>query len=442
MDPGLRALLRYVVVIAAIELLLVAAYVVFPGVTLLDLDKEYNLPAWFSALQLAAIGAAALFAFEAERATGRPSTGSHWVWPVLTVGFFYLSADEALALHERVFTDLVRHMLPADSLLQAVLPWQLVFAPAIFGAFIVVSAMLYSRLGSRPGLRPLGFSGLGLWAISLVLEGAAKPLFIPAKLYRLEVALEESAEMLGATCILLAFAAYAAARLQGLPTATEPVPWRRVFAAAGGLSVTVAAAITVLTASNPAYLYRRAGDTFVKKGEYARATVAYSRAVTMRPDDADLRRRLARATLRAKEYVEAAKAYREAIALSPRDPVLHADLGVALHYVGDLAGAIAASEAALRINPDYARAHKNLAVALETSGDLERAEAHYRLAIEHDGRMADAHRYLGDLLRRRGRLREAREHWQRSLEVDPRQEHAVSLRRLISEADRADGSSR
>jgi hypothetical protein len=123
-----RTLLPYLLVILFIETLLVTAHALLPEVRLVDLDLEYTVPAWFSALQLATIGVVCLVAFEAERRTMAKRPTLYWAWLPLAIGFMYLGADEMLALHERVLTDEVRSFLPAQSVLQSVLPWQLVFA--------------------------------------------------------------------------------------------------------------------------------------------------------------------------------------------------------------------------------------------------------------------------------------------------------------------------
>jgi tetratricopeptide (TPR) repeat protein len=437
MDDDRRWLRPYLGAIVACEILLLLAYGFFPEAALFDLDKEYNVPAWFACLQLAAVGAACLFAFEGERRDPRGAWPWSGVWVALAAGFVYLSADEMLALHERALTDILRHALPADSLLQAVLPWQIVFAPGIVVAFVVVGAMLYTRFGAAPALRRIGLAALGFWTLSFVCEGAAKPLFIPARLYRLEVGLEETAELLGGTCLLYAFAAYAVARHRGVPLPVRTVRWRSVLGVAGGLCAAAAVAIAALTLSNPGYLHRRAGDKFVDKREYARAIPAYERAVASRPDDADLWRRLGSAALRARRFDVAARAYREAATRAPGDPKLQVNLGVALHQHGDLAGAIAAYEAAVHLDPAYARAHRNLGVTLEKQGDFRAAEAQYRLAVRHDPRMADAYRYLGDLLERQDRLDEARDAWRQSLEAAPDQRNASALRRRLGEGEAA-----
>jgi len=438
-DPGgrRRVLLPYLIGLLVAQALLVAAYILLPHTDFVDLDKEYNLPSLFSTLQLAAIGVACFFAFEAERGGPARRAPLVWAWPLIGLGFFYLAADEMLAIHEGVLTDVVRHVLPADSLIQAVMPWEMVFAPGILGAFIMISAMGYTRLGARRPLLAAALTGLALWAASFVLEGAAKPFFIPRGLYRLEVGLEESAEMLGETLLLAAFASYALAAARREITPLAVVPWRPLLGTAGGLVAVAGVAIAAVTLSNPGYLHRRAGDKFVEKHEYDSAISAYRRALTIAPTDADIVRRLARAQLDSRHYTDAAASFRQALALSPPNADMQNDLGVALQHAGQMEDAIAAYEVAVGIDPSYGRAHDNLGLALESRRDIAGAEAHFRLALGDRRVMADAHRYLGNLLERRGQLQEARQHWRQSLEADPHQHDAQALRRRIDEADRA-----
>src|SRR5262245_38517731 len=223
LPPRLRP---FICAALALEALFVIAHFLLPGSKLFDLDLEFTIPAWFSALQLAAIGLAAFVAFEAERAC-EPRPVLHWLWIPLGLGFLYLSADEVLALHERVLTRELRAVLPAESLLQAVLPWQLVFAPAIVAAFTAIALMVHTRFSREPVLMWLGIGGLAFWSASFVFEGAAKPVFIPAHLYPVEVALEETCEMLGGTSLLAAVAAYCLLRFQRVIDVAE-LRWTRV----------------------------------------------------------------------------------------------------------------------------------------------------------------------------------------------------------------------
>jgi hypothetical protein len=271
----------FLVAALILETLFVIAHFLLPGSKLFDLDLEFTIPAWFSSLQLAAIGLAAFVAFEGERACER-RPALYWLWIPLGLGFLYLSADEVLALHERVLTRELRAVLPAESLLQSVLPWQLVFAPAIVAAFTAIAVMVYTRFARQPALMTLGIAGLGFWSASFVFEGAAKPIFIPAHLYPVEVALEETCEMLGGTALLTAVCAYCVLRFQCAVDVAE-LRWTRVAGASLGFSAAAAAVIALFTVANPAYMHRRAGDKFVEWGEYDRAIEAYRQAIDVSP---------------------------------------------------------------------------------------------------------------------------------------------------------------
>jgi tetratricopeptide (TPR) repeat protein len=419
----------------ALEAVFFIAHFLLPGSRMFDLDLEFTIPAWFASLQLAAIGLAAFVAFEAERAS-EPRPALYRLWIPLGLGFLYLSADEVLALHERVLTRELHAFLPAESILQSVLPWQIVFAPAIVAAFTAIAVMVHTRFSREPVLLVLGIAGLAFWSASFVFEGAAKPLFIPAHLYPVEVALEETCEMLGGTALLAAVSAYCVLRFQRSIETVE-LRWTRVAGASLGFSAAAAVVIAAFTISNPAYMHRRAGDKFVEWGDYARAITAYRQAIDVSPSDADLWRRLGRAELDARHYDAAIQAYHRAIKNDPRNAVLHNDLGVAFFHAENYEGARAAYEAALAARPNYARAHRNLGVLFERLGDTRRAEAAYVEALRVDDKMVDTHRYLGNLLGREDRLGEATEHWRRSLELDPDQTAAANLRRMIEDADRS-----
>jgi len=98
---------------------------------LFNMEDEGTLPAWFSStLMLAAAGLLATIA--ASRGAHASRFRAHW-W-VLAIGFLYMSADEASAIHENL--NRVGHALPirTDGLLDA--PW------VIFGLAIALVAGL------------------------------------------------------------------------------------------------------------------------------------------------------------------------------------------------------------------------------------------------------------------------------------------------------------
>lgn len=97
-----------------VEIFFVAAYVLNlffknPSImlqALFDLDKEGSLPAWFSSIQLFLIGLVLLI-------KSRIVDGNHSPTPyffvIVSLGFIFLSADEAAAIHEKI-TELLKHI--------------------------------------------------------------------------------------------------------------------------------------------------------------------------------------------------------------------------------------------------------------------------------------------------------------------------------------------
>jgi len=72
-------------------------------VPVFDLDREGNIPNWFSTL-LFAVSAALLWAIASARAAA--GDRNHRLWRALAVGFVLLSIDDAAAIHESYVNDL------------------------------------------------------------------------------------------------------------------------------------------------------------------------------------------------------------------------------------------------------------------------------------------------------------------------------------------------
>jgi len=66
---------------------------------LFDLDREFTIPAWFSTIQLFMIGLIALAIRGQKNYTVPPSIAA---MTVFSLGFIYLSIDEASAIHEKL----------------------------------------------------------------------------------------------------------------------------------------------------------------------------------------------------------------------------------------------------------------------------------------------------------------------------------------------------
>ncbi len=169
---------------------------------LLDLDGEQSLPAWFSALQLAATGALLLIA--AAQPVPRPR-GLTVFLGVAGVGMLFLSADEALGLHERISL-LARGIGSLPSFRGGRGVW--VFAYGLIGLLLLVLSLRplrdwHRRQPQAVRWMVLGFGVLIFGAVVLEVIGYQ---FIRNRglqsLYDAQMVLEEGLEMVGATLML------------------------------------------------------------------------------------------------------------------------------------------------------------------------------------------------------------------------------------------------
>jgi hypothetical protein len=197
-----------------LELLLVVVYGIDVWVqgptkqlhSLIDLDGEGNLPAWFSSFQLALI-AIGLWTLAARfRPTRRPSRRFLRV----CAGFFLLlSIDESALLHERITEIMGRRYVDWVPAYLSNHPGKtivcfLILVACIAAAYPQVIAMW--RISTRASLIAvagcavyvLGAAGLESIGYKMLTGGGT------TQLYRVEVAAEEFFEMMGGSLILYA----------------------------------------------------------------------------------------------------------------------------------------------------------------------------------------------------------------------------------------------
>ncbi len=182
------------------------------GVYWFNLDKERNIPTWYSGALFTLFGMACLLAYFVETGLDRkyrPAFPALWLGVGL-VGFL-LSLDEITILHENLFWAEIRNTSekmggPWIYITQ----WQLVFAPVIILLVSAMALFFTQRFLTSKRSALWAFAGLGFWVLALLLEGvrgAAK--FSDYSVYRLEVLLEEEFEMAGAICLLSSIIYYA-----------------------------------------------------------------------------------------------------------------------------------------------------------------------------------------------------------------------------------------
>ncbi len=229
---------RIILLLVIVEVALAAIYLAFTEVNrvrqfytlfeFFDLNREANVPTWFSSLQLA--GAAAMVAGLAWhlRSAGRSAWG---VW-ALAAFLGLLSLDEAAGLHEFVGRTLERSVSAIGETrlgMKHTGPWMVVALPIGIAAawFAVVKARRH--LADHPGSR----SAMSLLVAALVLligsavlpevltnfAGEFHPLQ-PSRTWALLIAMEELGEMLAGT--LLLWSAWLLLRAHGLAPIGRP----------------------------------------------------------------------------------------------------------------------------------------------------------------------------------------------------------------------------
>ncbi|MGH7818678.1 MAG: tetratricopeptide repeat protein [Candidatus Binatia bacterium] len=396
---------RYAPLLFAVDVLLVVAHLAWGGDHFWNLDKEHNLPTWFAGVQLVLVALAALDCFEVEKRSKPVSFPPAGAWALLSLSFFYLSLDETTVLHEGVLRNEIRDLLPPDSLWLSLLPWQLVFGPALAVLAALMLALFVTRFLRMPALLNAAVGGLGCWVTAVLLEGLAKPVFMARArgLYREEVALEEGFELLGATLLLVAFTRYAAALRAGTAVIVEVRgQGRRIVLAILALVALIAAggaAVAAVSLRSSAWLYRHNARQLEKRDKCAEAIVAYREAVARDHADGSSLAGIARCHARLGHDDRAVADYDRAIAVWPRDATLWNGRGVALSRLRRPAEAEGSFRRAAELRPGYGRAWRNLGLILEKLERCDEAAVAFRRALAADPGDGRSRRYLERLSR-------------------------------------------
>lgn len=144
------------------------------------------------------------------------------------------------------------------------------------------------------------------------------------------------------------------------------------------------------------------GDRFASQGRFDNATLAFQRAVEVRPSSARLHLSLANAQRDMGDLREAVVSYRRSLSLDPRSAIAWVNYGNALGAMGDTAAAMDAYGRARRLGPNDALALFNLANIWYQRRALDSAAVLYERVAQLDPSIAAAHFQLAriGLLRR------------------------------------------
>lgn len=177
------------------------------GVAWFNLDKERNIPTWFSGLLLFLLGCSAFAAYYWEKK--RIAEGdSCFRLPILWLGIgiigLFMSLDEITILHENILWRETRLFSEkfGDSWIY-VTQWQILFAPAILLILSFFVIFFSNRFGCSLWAKFSSFTGIGCWLVSLSLEGMRGTFKLKSKWwYSFEVLIEEEMEMIGTLFLL------------------------------------------------------------------------------------------------------------------------------------------------------------------------------------------------------------------------------------------------
>lgn len=131
-------------------------------VPLFDMDQELNVPTYFSVLLMLFTALLTTSIALLHRKQGAPQA---WKWLILSLGFLYMSFDEAFSLHERL-------SVPVRSLISDTHLVQEVGGETVFGVFYFAWVLL--------GMAMVLVVGLYFWKFLLHLPAAARRHFVIA----------------------------------------------------------------------------------------------------------------------------------------------------------------------------------------------------------------------------------------------------------------------
>ena len=222
-----RTVIAVFAAIITMDIVLVALHLLI-GETfdIINLDQEGNLTAWYSSSKLLILAALCFMVWSTERVVlaGKKQWRLTILWLLVAAVFLGLSMDETASIHERlarfvmqesyVGLDIRESVLDGDSTKDS-FAWVLILSPVILIVSVFFLVFFYSRLfATRTGYVP-ALIALTMFLIAVGME--ATVYFTPSmsewdanmlSKYKLGIALEETAEMMGSTLFLLAFWRY------------------------------------------------------------------------------------------------------------------------------------------------------------------------------------------------------------------------------------------
>jgi len=189
------------------QIFLEGMYLTSPSDSFWNLDYEKGYGTYFSTIQLYILGLTVLAIAHEEKAVLSPRMKSY-EWKLVAFLFMALALDECIGIHDNYRAQVkIVSFLFSEKLAESLPHWLWIYSPIILVTVIFLMRFFIRASENKPRVRVAFLMGLSCWCAVLVLEKMGQspsPAFPPYFF----IALEEGAEMFGATLLLLGFSIY------------------------------------------------------------------------------------------------------------------------------------------------------------------------------------------------------------------------------------------
>ncbi len=188
------------------DFLIIALHFLFGKNIFFNLDFEYNLPSFYSALKFILVGLLALFIFLKSKKTS---------WLLICLLFLLLGLDDGFALHEKYGSIIFYNFFSSSRLASfyserlAGFSWYpVLFLPVIFGLVLLFyfwqkNLRFLDRLMAK-----YFFFGIICLVLAFILEPIGSSLWPDQKIYQIEMVLEESLELFSSSFLFISLYHY------------------------------------------------------------------------------------------------------------------------------------------------------------------------------------------------------------------------------------------
>ena len=215
---------------------------------------------------------------------------------------------------------------------------------------------------------------------------------------------------------------------------------RWVLGAAGILWVAMAASLCGCSPVSPVngWVMNESGQSYYKRGEYAKARYEFERALMDRPYSADYAFNVAAAMDQQGDHLAAEKMYRHALTLDPGHQPAYHGMAAMLMEEGRTPEAEDLLNTWAVTQPYSPEAATELGWLKGEQGDIEGADRELRRALRQNPRHTGALTQLGRVHGKAGRRSDAAADFARSLYMDPNQPEAQAELAALSQGGYGD----